>query len=583
MAAMKDFKGISVSPGIAMGRVFLLKEEKYAIPKYAIAPREIKGEIQRFLTAIDNAIGEIKRLKEKNATEMGDPEKSLLDSHISMLSDPEFTGDIEKKVQEKKMNVEWILLQVIEGLTKKINESNDEYIRARSLDIHDVSRRVMRHLLLRERVSLADLTEEVIIVAHNLLPSDAIGMNKKMVKGIAVDLGSKTSHTAIIARSFNIPSVMGLSEISQQAAAGDDVIVDGNRGVVIVQPSADVKAVYHATLLKWHRHEKKLEELKKLKAETRDGKTITLSANIEVAEEVDAVIKHGADGIGLFRSEFLFMRSSAVPSEEEQYRTYKYVLERMKGKTVTIRTLDLGGEKMVPGLQIEEEDNPILGWRAVRYCLARPDVFKAQLRAMFRASVHGNLEIMFPMISGIEELLKVLDVLDQVKFELKKEKTDFRKDIPVGAMIEVPSAALTSEILAKKVDFFSIGTNDLIQYTIAVDRSNEKIAYLYEPFHPGVLRLVKMIIDNAHEAGIPVSMCGEMAGDPHAAVVLLGMHLDQFSMSSFSIPEIKNIIRNVNFKETEEVVTAILRMKFSQEIDEYVKDWMEARLAVVSY
>ncbi len=583
MTRMKEFKGISVSPGIALGKVFLLKEEKYSIPRYTIQAKDVKAEITRFSGAIGNAIEEIRRLQEKSATEMGEQEKQLLDSHITMLSDAEFTGDIVKKVHDSKMNVEWILLQVIEELTKKINESSDEYIRARSLDIHDVSRRVMRHLLLRERVSLADLAEEVIIVAHNLLPSDAIGMNKKMVRGIAVDLGSKTSHTAIIARSFNIPTVMGLSEISLQAAEGDDIIIDGNRGVVVVQPAAEMKTAYHTTLVKWHRHEKKLEELKKLKAETRDGKMIALSANIEVAEEVDAVIKHGADGIGLFRSEFLFMRSPSVPTEEEQYRTYKYVLERMKGKKVTIRTLDLGGEKMVPGQKIEAEDNPILGWRAVRYCLAKPDVFKAQLRAMFRASVHGNLEIMFPMISGIEELLKVLDVLDQVKHELKKEKTEFRKDIPVGAMIEVPSAALTSEILARKVDFFSIGTNDLIQYTIAVDRSNEKIAYLYEPFHPGVLRLVKMIIDNAHEAGIPVSMCGEMAGDPHAAVVLLGLHLDQFSMSSFSIPEIKNIIRNVNFRETEEVVEAILKMKFSQEIDEYVRDWMEARLAVVTY
>jgi phosphotransferase system enzyme I (PtsI) len=580
---MKEFKGISVSPGIAMGKVFLLKEEKFAIPKYAINAKDIKSELGRFSNAINNAIEEIKRLKDKSAAEMGEQEKNLLDSHIIMLSDVDFVKDIEKSIQDNKMNVEWVLLQVIENLTKKINESADEYIRARALDIHDVSRRVMRHLLLHERISLADLDEEVILVAHNLLPSDAISMNKKMVKGIAVDLGSKTSHTAIIARSFNIPSVMGLSEISQNASAGDDIIVDGNRGLVIMQPDESLKTVFHSTLQKWHRHEKKLEDLKKLKAETQDGKAITLTANIEVAEDVEAVLTHGADGIGLFRSEFLFLRSASAPSEEEQYRTYKYVLERMKGKSVTIRTLDLGGEKMIPSLQIEAEDNPILGWRAVRYCLARPEVFKSQLRAMLRASVHGQLEIMFPMISGIEELMKTLDVLDQVKFELRKEKTIFRDDIPVGAMIEVPSAALTSEILAKKVDFFSIGTNDLIQYTIAVDRSNEKIAYLYEPFHPGVLRLLKMIIDNAHEAGIPVSMCGEMAGDPTAAVVLLGLHLDQFSMSSFSIPEIKNIIRHVKYQEAQEVVQAILKMKFTQEIDEYVKDWMEARLALVSY
>lgn len=580
---MNEYKGISVVPGIAMGKVFLLKEEKMAIPKYAIDRKDVTAELRRFACAVDAAVNEIKNLQQKNASEMGEQERQLLDAHIIMLSDPEFAGDIEKQMREKQVNVEWILLQAIEGLLVKINESSDEYIRARSLDIHDVSRRVMRHLLLHERVSLSDLKEEVILVAHNLLPSDAIGMNKKMIKGIAMDLGSKTSHTAIIARSFNIPTVMGLSDISLKVEKDSQIIIDGNRGMVITDPEDAIRAGYHTHQVKWHKHEKRLEELKKLKAETKDGKTIVLGANIEVPEEVDAVIRHGADRIGLFRSEFMFLRSNSAPSEEEQYRTYKYVLEKMKGKPVTIRTMDLGGEKMVPALQIEVEENPILGWRAVRYCLARPEVFKTQLRAMLRASVHGNLEIMFPMISGIEELLKTLDVVDQVKFELKKEKTDFAKDIPIGAMIEVPSAALTSEALAKKVDFFSIGTNDLIQYTIAVDRSNEKIAYLYEPFHPGVLKLLKMIIDNAHTAGIPVGMCGEMAGDPNAAIVLLGLELDHFSMTSFSIPEIKNIIRNVNFEEAREVVQAVLKMNFAQEIDDYVKDWMEAKLAIISY
>jgi phosphotransferase system enzyme I (PtsI) len=580
---MNKVTGISVAPGIAMGKAFLLQEEKMSIPKYAISLEDIESELSRFLTAVKAAISEINVLKQKKAHEMGEQEKSLLDAHIVMLSDPEFTGDITNQVRKKKVNVEWILLQAIEELIIKINESSDEYIRARSIDIHDVSRRVMRHLLLHERISLADLKEEVILVAHNLLPSDAIGMNKEMIKGIALDLGSKTSHTAIIARSFNIPTVMGLSDISLKVERDQEIIIDGTNGVVIIAPDETLKNGYLTNQVKWHKHEKRLQDLKKLKAATRDGMTVTLGANIEMPEEVTEVIKHGADRIGLFRSEFLFLRSNSIPSEEEQFKTYKYVLEKMKSKPVTIRTLDLGGEKMVPGLQIEEEDNPILGWRAVRYCLAQPRVFKAQLRALLRASVYGNLEIMFPMISGIEELLKTLDVLEQVKSELKKQKTEFSDHIPIGAMIEVPSAALTSEILAKKVDFFSIGTNDLIQYTIAVDRSNEKIAYLYEPFHPGVLRLLKMIVDNAHAAGIPVSMCGEMAGDPNAAVVLLGLKLDQLSMGSFSIPEIKNIIRNVSFSEAEDVVNTIMKMNFAREIDEYVKDWMEARLAMVSY
>jgi len=376
---------------------------------------------------------------------------------------------------------------------------------------------------------------------------------------------------------------LGLSNMCQQIKDGDTVIVDGNQGVVIVNPDNKTKQEYRSSQVKWQQHEKELLNLNRLKAETLDKRRIILDANIEVTEEVDSVIAHGADGIGLFRSEFLYMTPDSFPTEEEQLRTYRTALAGMKGKSVTIRTLDLGGEKVMPGFDVSNEDNPILGWRAVRFCLAKPEIFKTQLRAMLRASMYGNLKIMFPMISGIEELLKTLDILDQVKKELKAAKIPFKEDIPVGVMIEVPSAALISEILAQKVDFFSIGTNDLIQYTIAVDRNNERIAYLYEPFHPGVLRLIKIIIDNAHAADIPVGMCGEMAGDPFATIVLLGLGLDQFSMSSYSIPEIKRIIRAVTMKEAKALADHIMKMKFSQDIDDYVRDWMEAKFDLVSY
>jgi phosphoenolpyruvate-protein phosphotransferase (PTS system enzyme I) len=408
-------------------------------------------------------------------------------------------------------------------------------------------------------------------------------MNKSMVKAIALDLGSKTSHTAIIAKSFAIPAVLGLSNVSQSVADGDTIIVDGNQGVVIVNPDKKTTREYKSSQVKWQKHEQDLLILNRMKPETTDKRVISLEANIEVTAEVEAVLAHGADGIGLFRSEFLYMTPNSFPGEEEQLRTYRTVLETMKGRSVTIRTLDLGGEKVMPGFDVGAEDNPILGWRAVRFCLAKPEIFKAQLRAMLRASMYGNLKIMFPMISGIEELLKTLDIWHQLKKELRSAKIPFKEDIPVGVMIEVPSAALISEILAQKVDFFSIGTNDLIQYTIAVDRNNERIAYLYEPFHPGVLRLIKMVIDNAHAAGIPVGMCGEMAGDPFATVVLLGMGLDQFSMSAFSIPEIKRIIRSVSMKEAKELVNTIMKMTFSQDIDDYVRDWMEAKFDLVSY
>jgi phosphotransferase system enzyme I (PtsI) len=580
---MNIYKGISVSPGIVEGKVFLFKEEKLSVPKYTISVGQVKPELQRFFTALDNAAQEILNMKEKYAHQMAKEEKKLLDSHVLMLHDPVFKEDITKKVQEKRLNVEWILLQVIENIIEKVNSSTDSYLKERSADIHDVSQRVMRHLLLHERISLADLSEEVVIIAHNLLPSDAISMNKKMVKAIALDLGSKTSHTAIIAKSFAIPAVLGLSNLSQNVKSGDTVIVDGNQGVVIVDPDKETVKQYKSSQVKWQKHERDLQTLNRMQAETIDKRRISIEANIEVTEEVDAVLAHGADGIGLFRSEFLYMSPNSFPSEEEQLRSYRNVLEAMNGKSVTIRTLDLGGEKVMPGFDVGTEDNPILGWRAVRFCLAKPEIFKAQLRAMLRASVYGNLKIMFPMISGIEELLKTLDILDQLKKELRIAKIPFKEDIPVGVMIEVPSAALISEILAQKVDFFSIGTNDLIQYTIAVDRNNERIAYLYDPFHPGVLKLIKMVIDNAHAAGIPVGMCGEMAGDPFSAVVLLGLGLDQFSMSAFSIPEIKRIIRSVTMQEAKELVDAIMKMKFSQDIDDYVRDWMEAKFDLISY
>lgn len=393
-----------------------------------------------------------------------------------------------------------------------------------------------------------------------------------------MDAGGKTSHTAILARSFEIPAVLGLSSISSSAATGDTIIIDGTSGVVLLKPDQRTLAAYEKRIRAWQRREVELLTLNELPAETRDGKRIVLKANIEVPEETESAIAHGAEGIGLYRSEFLFLQPGGYSSEDVQYDAYARVLKAMAPYgEVTIRTLDVGGDKVIPGMAGLDEKNPILGWRAVRFCLSRKDLFRTQLRAMLRASVHGRLRIMFPMISGIEELENVLALLDECRQQLREESIPFAEDIPVGIMIEVPSAALTADILARKVDFFSIGTNDLIQYTIAVDRGNEKIAYLYEPFHPGVLRLLKRIIEDAHNAGIPVAMCGEVAGDPYAAVILLGFGLDVFSMSSFGIPEVKKIIRSVSMSEAEELVGTIMEMKSYKEIDSYVRSWMNER------
>jgi phosphoenolpyruvate-protein phosphotransferase (PTS system enzyme I) len=579
---MKKLTGISASPGIAIGAVFYYLDESIQVPKYSITTQEVAVEKKRFFEATARARDELTALKEDSTSELVEEQIRFLDSHILMLEDPDFTGNIEKNLEKSLRNVEWILFEEIGSFIRRLESSEDLYLKERTLDFHDVSKRVLNHLLFRERISLADLDQDVILVTHNLLPSDALALYKGRVKGIAMDAGGKTSHTAILARAFEIPAVLGLSEVSHLARTGDEIIVDGNTGHVIVNPDTATKKQYQDTLKAYQAREIDLLTLNDLPAESKDGKLIKLMANIEVPEETESAIAHGADGIGLYRSEFLFLRADGLPSEEEQYTAYSRVLKAMGQKGVTIRTLDLGGDKRLAGKQDEYEANPILGWRAIRFCLSNEEIFTVQLRAMLRASVHGNLQIMFPMISGIEELEKALGVLDDAKSSLIREGVDFNKDIPVGIMIETPSAAMTSDILARESDFFSIGTNDLIQYVIAVDRGNERIAYLYEPFHPAVLRLIKVVIDHAHEMGIPVTMCGEMAGDPIASVILLGLGLDIYSMSAFSIPEVKKIIRTVSVWDAEELVGTISDMRSVVEIDEYVNNWMHERFDIVT-
>jgi len=562
------------SPGIAAGKAYVFKQIKISIPEYNIASQDIEAEMSRFLEAVEKATFEVENIKLNIKGNMKNGQQELLDSHILMMNDPELKEKINSGLKNQKKNVEWILIQVIEDMIAQLKLSQDEYLNERSLDFRDMSNRILNQLLYFKQPSLSELDEPVIIVSHNLMPSDAIGMRKDMVKGIATDAGGKTSHTAILARSLEIPAVLGLMDISRYVKDGDDIIIDGNSGTVIVDPDKKTESGYRTTKKKWEKHEKDLLQLNRLAAETRDGKLINLEANIEIPEEVDSVIMHGADGVGLFRSEFLYIQPNKFPNEEEQYIAYKSVLQRLKGKTVTIRTLDLGGDKRVPGLNTIEENNPILGWRAIRFCLSRPDIFKTQLRALLRASIYGNLKVMFPMISGIEEVEHSFEIYEEAKAELKAKGIEYNENIPVGIMIEIPSAAVTTDILAKKVDFFSIGTNDLIQYTVAVDRGNERIAYLYEPFHPGVLRLIQLTIVNGHKQGIPVGMCGEMASDPLATVILIGMGLDEFSMSAISIPGIKRIIRSINVLDAEEVVGNIMEMRSYSEISEYVKKWM---------
>jgi len=580
---MDELAGISVSPGIAIGTVFVHKDDSPVIPKYQVAPDDLPEELERFQAAVEKAKAELSELRAQSSEQAHETSTKLLDSHVLMLEDPEFRDTVHKRLWKEHTNVEWVLYRSINDLIDKLSSSEDEYLRQRTADLHDVSKRVLNHLMYREKISLSDLSEEVILVAHDLLPSDAIAMNKRMVKAIAMDAGGRTSHTAILARSFEIPAVLGLSNITQLASSGDRIIVDGNRGRVILRPDSRTEQRFLRIQKEWRKREVQLMDLNDLPAETRDGKLIALKANIEVPEEVDAIAAHGADGIGLFRSEFLFLQPGRAPTEEEQLAAYNYVLQAVGDKPVTIRTLDVGGDKVAPDLEGLSEKNPILGWRAIRFCLSRPALFRTQLRALFRASVNGRLQIMFPMISGVEELHQAMEVVEEVRAELRAENVPFDEEIPVGIMIEVPSAAMTADVLAKQSDFFSIGTNDLIQYTIAVDRGNEKIAYLYEPFHPGVLRLLKLVIDNAHAQGLSVGMCGEMAGDPLATVILLGLGLDEFSMSASGIPEVKRIIRSVSMVEAEELVGQVLDMRSFQEIDKFVQDLMEKRFDIKVY
>jgi phosphotransferase system enzyme I (PtsI) len=532
-------------------------------------------EEMRLISALKKAEEELEEIKTRAEGRMAVEEVKFLDAHIMMLNDPFLIQQVRDRMAKDKKNVEWVFMQVMEENIEMLSKAESEYLKERTLDFHDVTKRVLSSLMYRERLSLDALDEEVILVTHNLMPSDALSMSKKQIIGLCMDAGGRTSHTSILARAFEIPAVVGLSEISRLVLTDDIVIIDGSSGLVIVNPTAETLEKYQAMVTEYRKHTEELHKYSEMKAVTLDNVEFQVNANIEVPEEVESVLRNGGAGIGLYRSEFLFLQPGYAATEEEQYRAYKKVIEMMEGRSVVIRTLDVGGEKVIPGFEGLDEENPILGWRAVRFCLSRKDIFMSQLRAILRASAHGKTKIMFPMISGADELDSVLAVLDEAKAQIKAEGISFDEDIEIGTMIEVPAAAMISDILAKKVDFFSIGTNDLIQYTIAVDRGNERIAYLYDPLHPGVLRLLHIIVKSAHDNGIKVSMCGEMAGDPHLTCLLIGFGLDELSMSSFSIPLVKKIIRSVKLEDCRALAKTVLGLSSSVEIRKTVEDWSE--------
>nr|WP_303864726.1 phosphoenolpyruvate--protein phosphotransferase [Alkalibaculum bacchi] len=558
-------KGIGASPGIAISKAFILKDVVIEINTAKI--ENVHDECARLKDAIDNARLQINNIKQKAIEELGEEEAKIFDAHLMILDDPEYTGQIEQVINSEKITAENAANQVTEQFVMIFGMMEDEYMKERAADIKDVGSRLIRNILGVQTQNLSEISEDVIIIAKDLTPSDTAQMNKQRVKGFATDIGGRTSHTAIMARSLEIPAILGLKNITSSANDGDIIIVDGMTGEVIINPEEEVLKSYQDKKAEYEKFRKELEELKELPAETKDGHVVELVGNIGTPKDIEGVTRNGGQGVGLYRTEFLYMDSDEMPSEEKQFKAYKEVLEGMKGMPIIIRTLDIGGDKKLPYLQLEEEMNPFLGLRAVRLCFVEKDLFKTQLRAILRASAFGKALIMFPMISNVDEVRQAKVILDECRKELDAENIAYDKDLKVGVMVEIPSAAVCADIIAKEVDFFSIGTNDLCQYTLAVDRMNENVSYLYQPFNPAILRLVHNVIKASHQhEGKFTGMCGEMAGEPLAALILLGLGLDEFSMSASSIPQIKKIIRSVTLKEAQEIAQKALELATADEV-----------------
>lgn len=564
-------KGIPAAPGIVIGKAYVFGREELHVEKSPITEDQVPLEISRFEDALIQTRQEIIALQKKIAQEMGLEHGEVFDAHLLVLEDRMLIEEVISRVKREKLIIDYIFSEVLKRYAHVFSKIEDEYLKERISDINDVGRRILRNLLGKKRKSLADLEEKVIVVAHDLSPSDTATMHKNRVIGFITDIGGKTSHTAIMAKSLEIPAVVGLEVGTGEIKNGDMVIIDGSSGVIIISPDPDSLKRYEIQEEKIRGLTENLITIKDLPTVTLDGKSVRLAANIEFPEEIPSVLQHGADGVGLYRTEYFYMNRRDLPTEDEQFEAYKGLATSFKEKPVIVRTLDLGGDKFVSQIDFPKEMSPFMGWRAIRFCLARPDIFKTQLRAILRASAFGNLKIMFPMISGVEELRKAKEIIEECKIELKSKGTSFNPEVNIGAMIEVPSAALTSDVLAKEASFFSIGTNDLIQYALAVDRTNEKIAYLYEPTHPAVLRLIHSIIEAGHKANIWVGMCGEMSGEPSLAILLLGLGLDEFSMPSANILEIKNIIRNIRFTQAQEIAREALRLSTGIEVENFLK------------
>lgn len=562
--AERYFEGIGVAPGIARGEVIVHWLEDEEIPLRKLSTEAIPEEIARFESALIATRAELLDIQQRIATSIGAKDASIFDAHLLVVEDRTLIDEVLRTISQEHHNVEYVFHQVAEKYCRSLSAIDDPYLRERVVDIEDVTRRVLRHLLGKESQSIASHDKPHIIVAHNLTPSDTALMNRDLVLGFATEAGSKTSHTAIMARALDIPALVGLENICSELVSGDHVLLDGYNGLLIVNPNAETLEKYGHIEEEKERVEEKLELIRDTVSQTRDGKHIILSANIELPEELEDVVESGAEGIGLYRTEFLYLNREDPPGEDEQFEVYRKVAEHSLPHSVIIRTLDIGGDKSLSSLNLPEEQNPFLGVRAIRYCLENPEVFKVQLRAILRASAVGNVRMMYPMISGIEELRQANALFEECKAELEKEGLAFNPDMEVGIMIEVPSAALSADFLAKETKFFSIGTNDLIQYAIAVDRVNERIAHLHDPTHPAVVRLIKQIVDAAHSNGIWVGVCGEMAGDIILTPLLLGLGIDELSASPSVVPRVKKAVQSLDLALCQQVAHEAMQIAESR-------------------
>ncbi len=563
----KVFHGIPVSAGVCRGKILVLGKSLDAIPRRTIEVADAPAEIERLEQALVATRKEILQVQLKVTEAMGAKNAGIFDAHLLVLEDPTLIDEVTRLISEKQLNAEAAFHDVAEKYATSLAAAEDEYLSERAADMRDVTSRVLGNLSGRSAAGLlAHLKEPCIIIGHDLQPSMTATLDKKKVLGFATDVGSKTSHTAILARSLQIPAVVGLKNLSQTLETGQYALLDGFNGVVIVNPTDQTLFEYGQIVRKQVELQVKLQDVRDKPAVTFDGVPIVLSANVEGASDIGIVRESGAEGVGLFRTEYLFINRKTQPTEDEQFEEYRKVAESLKPQPVIIRTLDLGGDKFLSNLDLPQEMNPFLGWRAIRYCLQEPEVFRTQLRAILRASSHGNLKMMYPMISGLAELTQANAILDECKAELRREQVPFNEEMEVGVMIEIPSAVMIADALAKRVDFFSLGTNDLIQYTLAVDRLNERIAHLYQPTHPAILRLIKTTVDAAHNAGIWVGVCGEMAGDPALVPLLLGLGIDEFSCAAPLIPQVKFLLRRLKLSEAQRLANEALECEDGVEI-----------------